>query len=110
MQHCKENLLELCLNGCISIKLLKPKIYISHLFRAECRFTLKSVRAMIITYSYSSVKRAMNQKSEIFLTKKDFITCSKLNSGVLRSDQIMSILLTKNKHRSCSLLFMPNII
>ena len=65
MPHNKKNLLELCFNRYISIKLLNRKIQISHLFRArqnldiqatrECRFTLKRVRDMIITYSYSSL-------------------------------------------------------
>ena len=66
MQHSKENLFELCLNGCISTKLITLKIKISHLFPArsslldiqatiECRFTLKIIRALIITNSYSSI-------------------------------------------------------
>ena len=59
MQHSKENLFELCLNCYISIKHLD----IARVSRKELdiqttiegRFTLKRVRAMIITYSYSSV-------------------------------------------------------
>ena len=60
MQHSKENLFELCLNCYISIKHLdiapvSRKELLDIQTTIEGRFTLKRVRAMIITYSYSSV-------------------------------------------------------
>ena len=62
----------------------------------ECRFTLKRVRDMIITY-LSNYER--------------FYNFFKVNeSGVLRLYQIVSILLTMNKNRLCSLLHIPNMV
>ena len=44
----------------------------------ECRFALKRVRDMIITYSYSPVLLQKSVIKQIFQAKKNFITCSKL--------------------------------
>ena len=61
MQHSKENFSELCLNGYTSIKLFKlknediapvsSKELLDIQATIQCRFALKCVRAMIITYN-----------------------------------------------------------
>ena len=81
----------------------------------ECRFTLKRVRDMIITYSYYSLllrKGVANQKPEISVSNLErFYNFFKVNeSGVLRLYQIVSILLTINKNRLRSLLHIPNMV